>query len=207
MNTTLTAAAGLLALLLPAVVQAAPKPPAIPARILVTLQAVEVSSRDAKAIAPVPYPAPGAFDALLKEGGEAAEVSVQTPNDFPGVARYSRTFSFMAMDHGKAIRSFLTAPTSLEATPHINADGTITVSLKMEMTRVAPAVVGAVPMTTSQRMTARRTFKSGQTVVLGGTVLAIPGGKPGAPSETKELLQFMTVTVLPSQVAAGPKGL
>jgi len=119
-------------------------------------------------------------------------VSVQTPNDFPGMARYSRVFTFKTLDHGKPGRGFLTAPTSLEATPHINSDGTITVDLKMEMTRVAPATAaGAVPVTTRQSMTTRRTFKSGQTVVLSGTTLG-----------AKWLTQSVTVTVLPGVVAA-----
>ena len=175
-------------MLLPSVVQAAPKPSAPPARILVTLQAVEVSGQ----AAPLPHPASGAYDALLKEGNEATEVSVQTPNDFPGVARYSRILTFTTLDHGKPGRGFLTAPTSLEATPHINADGSITVDLKTEVTRVAPTTAaGAVPVVTRQSMTTRRTFKSGQRVVLSSATLG-----------AKWLTQSVTVTVLPGAVAA-----
>lgn len=194
MNTTLAAVTGLLAVLLPSAVQAAPKPSAPAARILVTLQAVEISGQ----AAPPSYPASGTFDALLKEGDEATEVGVQTPNDFPGIARYSRVFTFKTLDHGKPGRGFLTAPTSLEATPHINSDGTITVDLKMEMTRVAPAAAGAAPATTVQSMTTRRTFKSGQAVMLSETMSAAQGAAPGA----KWLMQFVTVTVLPNAVAA-----
>ena len=194
MNMRLTATAGLLAVLLPSAAQAVPKPSVLPARILVTLQAVEVSGQ----AAPPSYPASGTFDALLKEGDEATEVSVQTPNDFPGVARYSRVFTFKTLDHGKPGRGFLTAPTSLEATPHINSDGTITVDLKMEMTRVTPAAAGAAPATTVQSMTTRRTFKSGQAVMLSDTILAAQGASPKA----KWLVQFLTVTVLPGAVAA-----
>lgn len=203
MKTTLAPALGLLAVLLPPAVQAAPQPTATPQRILVTLQAVEVHGSTAQRLILGPFPAPGVYDALLKsEGSEATEISVQTPNDSPGVARYSRFVAFTVHDQGKAVRSFMTAPTSLEATPHINTDGTITVDLKWEVTRVAPAAVDTVPMTTTQSMTTRRTFKSSQTLVFGGTASTTSSGKPGEAPVMTESLQFVTVTVLPSVVAA-----
>lgn len=146
---------------------------------------------------------PVCYDALLKsEGSEATEISVQTPSDSPGVARYSQFFTFTTHDQGKAVRNVMTAPTSLEATPHINADGTITVDLKWEVTRATPAAVDTVPMTTTQSMTTRRTFKSSQTLVFGGTASTTSGGKPGEAPVMTESLQFVTVTVLPSVVAA-----
>lgn len=59
MKTTLAATAVLLAVLLPSAVQAAPKPPAPPARILVTLQAVEVHGSTAQNLVLGPFPTPG----------------------------------------------------------------------------------------------------------------------------------------------------
>lgn len=203
MKTILAAAAGLLAVLLPAAGQSAPQPPAPPARILVTLQAVEVHGGAAQQLVLGPFPAPGMYDALLKsEGSEATEISVQTPNDSPGVARYSQFVTFTTHDQGKAVRNVMTAPTSLEATPHINTDGTITVDLKWEVTRVAPAAGDTIPMTTTQSMTTRRTFKSSQTLLFGGTALTAPGSKPGEAPAMTESLQFVTVTLLPGKVAA-----
>ena len=204
MKMSFAAAAISLSVLLPGAVQAAPKPPAPPTRILVTLQAVEVPVRVAQEAALKPYASPGAYEALLKESSQASEVSVQTPDDFPGAARYNQFSAIDAQISGKTTTSYILAPTSLEATPHINADGTITVDLNMEVTRFAPRVAGTLPATITQSMTTRRTFKSGQTQTLpfGGAEAAGQGGKPGALPETKVLLEFLTVTVLPSVATA-----
>jgi len=204
MKMTLIATAGLLSALMPTAAQAAPKPSVPPTRILVTLQAVEVPSRVVQDAALKPYPAQGAYDALLKQSSEASEMTIQTSNDFPGVARYNQFSAITTQISGKSVTSYILAPTSLEATPHINGDGTVTVDLNMEVTRFAPRVAGTLPATITQSMTTRRTFKSGQTQTLpfGGTASATLGVKPGASPETKVLLEFMRVTVLPGAVAA-----
>lgn len=144
------------------------------------------------------------YSALLSSTGEATELSLQTVNDAPGFAQYSRVLSFVARDQGKPSRKFITVPTSLEATPHINPDGMITVKLKTEMTEVMPADSsargGAVPPTVSQRVTTMETFDTfggSDTLLLSGLGSNPQSGKTDTADGRKVPLEFVTVTLLP----------
>jgi len=206
MKTTASLLSGILALLLPVSIFAAPKPTVNPPRIRVTLQALEIPAGTAPVTVSDTIPASEVYKSLLlNDGTEATEISVQTPADFPGTAQYSRVFAYTATENGKPSLNLLTAPTTLEAMPHVNPDGTITVRLNMEITSFVSSALTlghAVPETTSQRMTTTRTFTSGKTILFNATLQTAPSGNTGKGTESKELLQFVTVTILPNEKTA-----
>jgi hypothetical protein len=208
-----------LALCLPLTVFAAPTAPPLP-RILVTYQVLEVSG-DTGFPDPVPYSDPTSstmasefYKALLQTpGAEAAEISVQMPADVLGEARYNRVLTFPVQDHGKPSRISLILPMSLEATPHINPDGTITVQLKTEVTRAAPQLETdhQVPLTNGESWQTTQTFKSGEMRMFGAgdtftSFRGLVGNSPKVVAENKKLtalqnkvfVPFVTVTILPS---------
>ena len=193
MKIAFSLAVALLALLLPCTGQAAPKP--APPRILVTLRVLEIPSDTPITLDAGLDSARHVYDTLLeKAGSEAIEVSVLTPSEFTGMAAYNRLVVNTFQSHGKVKRVILSAPNSLEATPHINADGTITVTLKTE--------VSQVPSTAIHSMTATRTFRSGGTLLLGGLSRGFLVDSPHTTPSEMALLQFVTVTLLPAAVAA-----
>lgn len=199
-----------LTLCLPLTVSADPKPAPPPPRILVTYQVLEVPGNTPISVSNA-QPVSEVYKTLLQTpGAEATEISVVTPADFPGSAQYSRVLTFTAQDHGKPSR-LISAPTTLEATPHINPDGTITVQLKTEVTRVAPAIDNSVPPTNSESWQSKQTFKNGETRMFGTlfeftSMKLLVGNNPEILAENKELIasqnresvQFVTVTILPS---------
>ncbi len=197
---------GTFALCLLSPVVADPKPAVRLPRILITLRVFEVPDNvPIPASGPVPVSISGPLTAssiytgiLQNAQGEITEVSVQAPADFSGAAFYNRMLPFPVQEQGKATQIFVPLPTSLEATPHVNKDGTITVRLKMEVTRPAPTVTGAVPQTTSQSMQTTLTLKNGDTRIFATTVQNTQTDKPSQPS-SKVILQFVTVTILPDE--------
>jgi len=190
------------AVCLPLTVFADPKPaPPLP-RILVTYQVLEVPGDTPVSVSDT-QPASEVYKILLQTpGAEATEISLQIPADFPGTAQYNRVLTFSAQYHGKPTHSFLDVPTSLQATPHINPDGTITVQLKTEVTRAASAIDDEVPLTNSESWQSKQTFKSGETRMFGSTVRVTPDDKSGTMPQNKELLEFVTVTILPNEKTA-----
>ena len=190
MKTALVSALVVLTQIAPAFAQAVPQatPPA--PRFRVTLEAVEVSGDTSYSVTPGPEPAAGVLEQMLKAGGaELTEVSLITPNDFSGSAASSQLFVFTAQDQGKPTLGFVRVPTSLEALPHLNPDGTITVGLKIMVSHTVPATASMAPVTTSQSLTTKQTFKDGGTKLFGGA--ALPG--------KKSLLMFVTVRqILPN---------
>lgn len=167
----------------PSFVQAAPQAAPPPPRFCITLEAVEVSGDKDYSVTPGPEPAAGIFEEMLKKGVELTEVSLVTPNDFSGSAQSRQLVVYSAQDQGKPTLGFVRVPTFLEALPHLNPDGTITVGLKIMVSHTVPAAAGLAPVTTSQSLTTKQTFKDGGTKLFGGA--ALPG--------KKSLLMFVTV--------------
>lgn len=183
-------------------------------RIVVTLQVVRARAGVLEALektytnGPVKYAL--LYRALLGQAGKATEMSLRTTNDVPGAAQYSRILAFTSRDHGRPAQSFVTLSTSLEATPHINGDGTITVRLKTEAADTlpsdAPAKTDATPSVTTQRMTTTRTFLSGETALLVApakiSLITTPRSSGADTTDSKEVtLEFATVTALPPEAA------
>lgn len=184
MKTTLISAFVVLTQIAPAFAQAAPQAAPPTPRFCITLEAVEVSGDTSYSVTPGPEPAAGVLEQMLKKGGvELTEVSLVTPNNFSGSAESSQLVLYTAQDQGKPTLGSVRVPTSLEALPHLNPDGTITVGLKTMVSHTAPAAAGLAPVTTSQSLTTKQTFKDGGTLLFGGA--ALPGKKP--------LLMFVTV--------------
>jgi len=183
MKTAIVSALVVLTLTAPSLVQAAPQAAPPPPRFCITLEAVEVSGDTSYSVTPGPEPAAGVFEEMLKKGVELTEVSLVTPNDFSGSAESSQLIVYSAQDQGKPTLGFVRVPTFLEALPHLNPDGTITVSLKIMVSHTVPAAAGMAPVTTSQLMTTKQTFKDGGTLLFGGA--ALPG--------KKSLLMFVSV--------------
>lgn len=206
---------GIFALCLSHAVSADPTPAANAPRVLVMLQVVQVPSTMPISVSDT-HPASELYKTLLQmPGAEATEISVQTTAGFPAEARYNRVLTFSTQDHGKPTRGFLDVPTSLEATPHINPDGTITVQLKTEVTRVAPAIGDEVPLTNGDFWQSKQTFKNGETRMFGvgpefTSMRGLVGSDPKtlarnkelAASQNKLLVPFVTVTVLPGEKIA-----
>lgn len=80
--------------------------------------------------------------------------------------------------------------TSITITPRINPDRTITIQIKAARTRGK----------NSENVSTARTFKSGETVTLGG--LMTKTTTPGKPAKASEMLIFATATLLQSDAPA-----
>ena len=184
MKTAIVSVLFALAQIAPALAQAAPQaaPPA--PRFRVTLEAVEVSGDTSYSVTPGPEPAAGVLEQMLKQGGvEMTEVSVVTPNDFAGSAEFNQVIGFTYEDKGKPTVGMLRVPTSLEALPHLNPDGTIKVGLKIMVSHSLPLAGSVIPSTVNQSLTTTKTFKDGGSLLLGGTTI----------SGQKQMLMFVTV--------------
>jgi hypothetical protein len=202
---------GALALCLPLTVLAEQKAAPPPPRILVTYQVLEVPGDTTIPVTDT-QPASEVYKTLMQiPSAEATEISLQTPAGFPGTVRYNRVLTFSAQDHGKPTRVFLDLPMSLEATPHINPDGTITVQIKTEITHAAPTIGDEVPLINGESWQSKQTFKNGEIRLFapGDTFTSMrlfAGNDPKTLAKNKELIAlqnkvfvpFVTVTVLPS---------
>lgn len=184
MKTTLISALVVLTQMAPSFAQAAPQAAPPPPRFRVTLEAVEVSGDGTYSVTPGPEPAVGALEERLKKGGaDMTEVSLVTPNDFAGSAEFNQVIGFTYDNKGKPTVGMLRVPTSLEALPHLNPDGTIKVGLKIMVAHTLPLAGSVIPSTVNQSLTTTKTFKDGGTLLLGGSTL----------SGQKQMLMFVTV--------------
>ena len=176
-----------------------------PARVEVTLTLIQVP--DSVSVEIGPQSGSDVYtDMMVNHAAEATEISLVTPTDFPGTAQYSRTFVYTTVEQGKPQKNFYAAPTRLEATPHVNADGTITVRLTTQATLILPTnlKVGAdgPPLTQNRGLTTTRTFRSGQMIVFGDTVRNVLGHAAGGTDTGQQILQFIQVRLLPPVPAA-----
>lgn len=193
----LTAALLLILLSLPLMAQAKPpthKSAAKPLRIRVSLQIIEVPSKSIGDVVSGGKDGIDLYDALLK--GTSSEVTllgVETLNNTHGAAMYQHILAFTAQENGKPTRSVAIAPVTLEATPHINANHTITVDLKIEVTQVVPGAADATPNFTLRHLTARRIFTD-QTLLVGDLAPLSAPGEKGASADAKHLLLFVTLS-------------
>lgn len=218
MKITVSLVSSALALCLAQTIFADPKPVPTPQQVLITYQVLQVPGGTGIPVSTSSTASEFYKSALqnIKET-EATEISVQTTADFPAEARYNRILTFSAQDHGKPTRVFLDVPTRLQAVPHINPDGTITVQLKTEITRPAPAVPNEVPLTNSAFWQTTQTFKSGEiqmfgtlfevrsgTLFVGNSPKILAENKALIASDYKQFIQFVTVTVLPAEKTAKP---
>lgn len=211
---------GTFALCLPQIVFGDSQPTSTPQRVLITYQVLEVPGNTGIPVS-TSATAAGFYKSALQnvKNSEATEISVETPADVAGAVRNSRVLTFSVQDHGKTQQAFLDVPTSLEATPHINTDGTITVQLKTEVTRAAPTVAdaGLVPLTNGSSWQSKQTFKNGETRMFGTlfeftSTRGFVGNDPKTQAKNKEIIaslnkefvQFVTVTVLPTAKTAQP---
>ena len=185
-------------------VSAAPTSAPPPARVEVTLTVIQVPDAvnvDAVNVDLGPNSASGVYtDMMVNHAAEATEISLVTPTDFPGTAQYSRTFVYTTVEHGKPQKNFYAAPTRLEATPHVNTDGTITVRLTTQATLILPANLkveaAGPPLTQNRGLITTRTFRSGQMIVFGDTVRDVLGHAAGGTDTEQQILQFVQVRLL-----------
>ena len=94
----------------------------------------------------------------------------------------------------------LTLNSSTEVTPRINKDGSITAELKLQRDALVPDVTP--PAKTTQSLTAVRTFRVGQTLLLSGTLQF--DTKTKATSRDLVFAQVALVAAPPNQVGPVP---
>ena len=129
---------------------------------------------------------------------ETTFISLQVPNDFPGIASTYRVISFSDKDHpGK---NFVTLETSLEATPHIDGD-IIIVKLKTMVTKISPA---GPPHTIGQGITLPRYYLKNGVMAMLRSVPLTSAGKPTGYNDDQALEQvtFVTASILPASSTA-----
>jgi hypothetical protein len=175
-------------------------PAVTPQRILITVESLEVSPKVMdkldRTIPEGDKKAGLILDALYKDQlPDAVILSLQTSNDFPGMASYDKLVSFTDKDHpGK---NFVDLVTSLEATPHIETDGFMSIKLKTQVTQTSPA---GLPNTVADAMTLPLFhLKNGVPFLLRGTPHD-SSGKFAMPNDTQTLqpVWFITENVLPA---------
>jgi len=179
-------------------------------RIIVTLQVVQAPAAALETMENNYTNGPGKYaliyQALVGQTGEATEISVETENNILGSVRYSRILAYASHSHGKPTQSLLAMPTTLEATPHINPDGTVRVSLKIEIAEVTllntSVQAGVTPNTATQSLTTTRTFQTGVTDLLAAPVKIVHSGNSSTAGHQPAPMLFVTVTALPAESAA-----
>lgn len=176
-----------------------------PQAILISVEFVDVHldvmDKLDKAIPDGPKKASLLLEALIEDQvNETENISIQTPNDFPGAATYYKDIGFTSQDKAHPGKAFVSLITSINATPHLEGNDIISVKMKTMVTRVSPQ---GLPNTIGQGRTfLRYYFKSGETSLFRGQPLDRNGKLAKAnDSQALEEVSFVTVTVLPVEAA------
>ncbi len=122
--------------------QQPPSVPAVPQRIQITVVTLDVPP---EIVDKLDHTTPDGdkkagliLNALYKDQmTEAVILTLQTPNDFPAVVSYDKVVSFTSKKYPG--RNSVDLITRLEATPHIEADGYVSMRLKTMFPKISPA--------------------------------------------------------------------
>lgn len=175
--------------------QAAPMPQPLPAPLLVTVTFAEASVGDinqAVSAAGTEADAPAQILALLrKRDTTVTAFPIMTyMASVEASSQCTQSVPFETSTNGKPQVNFLSVVSGASVVPHQEADGYLLLDIGTTSCQVNPATsVGGPPSTTSRSVHTKLHFRNGQTKMLAGSVLAVPGAKPSS----HETLVFVTV--------------
>lgn len=129
-------------------------------------------------------------------------MTTQIPADFPGNFSDLRQINVVSEKKGQRQRHPVTAGVELAATPHVNADGTIKLSLVMAVSQFLSATGVVTP---TYRISTNLPLVSGHGFLMRGIILDKPFSKLYTDRPQREKVFLITVTVLPAPGEGTPK--